>query len=254
MAAHLAPTEPMRVGQLLARFPLKRTAILLTSALVMGTGVTLLVTAHLGLLPIDVLHRGVATRGGFTFGGGIIGTQAILLMIAIPLRVKIGTGTVLAFLIPAMTADLLLSLVPPAQALPIRIAAFVAGGALFCVGVAGYLTASLGILPRDGIMLVLGRNRPRHIAAARIAIDAVFVLVGGLLLGPADAIRHGDIGIGTVVLALTGGPAIAAALPLTARILREPVPTRGPRIATGAPADAPPRKPGAHRRTRKATR
>lgn len=208
MPANDVATLHLRLRRL-RRFPLRRAGMLLASTLTMGVGVTLLVNARLGLLPIDVLHWGTAHRFGFTFGGGIIAVQSVLLLIALPLRVAIGPGTVLAFLIPALTTDTLQPLLPHPDNLAIRIGLFTAGGILFCTGVAGYLTATLGILPRDGIMLTLGRDRPRGIAVARIGIDVAFVLVGGALLGPGEALRHGDIGVGTVILAIACGPAVA---------------------------------------------
>ena len=95
----------------------------------MGGGIALLVWSRLGLAPMDVLHAGVSHATGWTFGSGIIVCQLVLATTFIPLRLKPGVGTVAAFVVPAVVADGALQLLPTVDAVPIRIAAFAAGGA-----------------------------------------------------------------------------------------------------------------------------
>src|SRR5438874_5154482 len=121
----------------------------------MGVGITLLDRARLGLVPMDVAHIGVARRFGWTLRGGIIATQSFLLITMTFLRIPVGIGTVLAFAVPAVTADVLLSVLPDITTLAWRIVALTTGGVACCVGVATYLLADLGRMPRDGIMLAL---------------------------------------------------------------------------------------------------
>lgn len=213
---------------------LQRSGILVVSVMVMGIGVTLLLMARLGVVPIDVLHLGVAHAIGYGYGGGVIVVQVALLLIGLPLKVHIGPATVLAFLIPALTADLLLTVLPSPEGIVARIVVFVAGGVLFCVGVAGYLTAKLGQLPRDGLMVVLGRGRPRRTAIVRIMLDLGFVAVGATLLGPAAAVHQGILSVGTVVLALTCGPVIAKLSVTLSRLSAESTESRDA-VAKAAP-------------------
>lgn len=192
-----------------------RAVQLVAGTVVMGLGISLLVYSRLGLAPMDVLHAGVARTFGWTFGGGIIAVQAVLLATYLPLRIVPGPGTVLGFLIPAVTADVLVAHLPQLDALPARLAMLTCGGILFCLGVAIYLVADLGRMPRDGIMLALAGGAPtsaahaRRIARARIGIDIALVCGGVLLLGPSAALRSGSLGVGTLLLAFGSGPLIA---------------------------------------------
>ncbi|OLZ51651.1 hypothetical protein BS329_15405 [Amycolatopsis coloradensis] len=211
MAAHTRSAPPRAALGI-------RLAQLTAGTLAIGLGVALLQRARLGLLPMDVLHLGVAHRFGFSLGGGIIAVQAVMLMAFVPLRIRPGIGTVAGFVVPAITADLLLGVLPPVTSLPARIVWLAAGGAVFCVGAATYLTAALGPLPRDGLMLAFGGDRPRRIAGIRIGFDVAFVLAGAALLGPSVATHGGGIGPGTLVLAFGCGPAIAVLLRLVAGV------------------------------------
>ncbi|SFQ29824.1 YczE/YyaS/YitT family protein [Amycolatopsis rubida] len=186
-----------------------RLARLVVGAVGIGAGIALLQRARFGMSPMDVLHLGLAQRCGFSLGGGIIAAQAVMLMAFLPLRIRPGVGTVAGFVIPAVVADLLLAWLPVVNAVPARIGLLAAGGACFCLGVATYLTAELGPMPRDGLMLAFGKGRPRRIAGVRIGLDIAFLVVGAVLLGPDAALRGGGIGPGTLVLALGCGPAIA---------------------------------------------
>ncbi|WP_158886136.1 YczE/YyaS/YitT family protein [Amycolatopsis anabasis] len=189
--------------------PWSRLVRLAIGTLAIGVGITLLLRSRLGLLPLDVLHLGVAQRFGFSVGGGIIATQALMLMAFVPLKIRPGIGTIAGFLVPALVTDALLGWIPVVDSVPVRILLLAAGAACFCVGVAVYLTAALGPLPRDGLMLALARGRPRRVAGVRIGLDAAFLLLGGLLLGPSFAWHSGTVGVGTLALALTCGPVIA---------------------------------------------
>ncbi len=195
-----------------------RLARLAAGTSVMGLGLTMLLWSRLGLVPLDALHLGVAHAFGWTIGGGIIAVQSVLLLTFLPMRLRPGLGTIAAFLVPAVLVDLLLHRLPPVENLPLRAGALAAGGFLFCFGVALYLSADLGRIPRDGIMLALAGDRPgtpappKRVAIFRIVLDAVFVAGGVLLLGPAEAIHIGALGVGTVALTLLSGPAIAACL------------------------------------------
>ncbi|ATY17066.1 hypothetical protein CU254_41515 (plasmid) [Amycolatopsis sp. AA4] len=186
-----------------------RLARLVVGAVGIGAGIALLQRARFGMSPMDVLHLGIAQRFGFSLGGGIIAAQAVMLMAFLPLRIRPGVGTVVGFVIPAVVADLLLAVLPTVDPVLPRIGLLAAGGACFCAGVATYLAAELGPMPRDGLMLAFGKGRPRRIAAVRIGLDIAFLVVGTALLGPDAALHGGGIGPGTLVLALGCGPAIA---------------------------------------------
>ncbi|SFW12819.1 Uncharacterized membrane protein YczE [Amycolatopsis australiensis] len=195
-----------------------------TGTLTMGVGIALLVASRLGMVPMDTVHLAVAHQLGWTLGLGILACQATLLATFLPLKVRPGIGTAVGLVVPAVTADAVLAFLPSLNSLVVRLIVFTAGGGLFCLGVALYLAAALGPLPRDGLMLVLGGDREAsghngwRLALARIGIDVVFVAGATAIFGPAEAVRTGAVGVGTVVLALASGPVIARALRRLRRI------------------------------------
>src|SRR5947208_9849318 len=143
----------------LRRSPWGRLGRLGVGTVVMGLGIALLLRSRLGLVPPDVLHVGVATACDWSLGGGIIATQSVLLMMFVPLRLRPGIGTLAAYVLPAITADAVLSVLPTVDLLAARVVAMVVGAGLFCCGVALYLGTQLGHLPRDAIMLALCGDR-----------------------------------------------------------------------------------------------
>lgn len=230
-------------------FPV-RLLILAGGTTAMGGGIALLVWSRLGLTPMDVLHAGVSHATGWTFGTSLIVCQLVLAMTFIPLRLKPGVGTVAALVIPAVVADGTLALLPTVDAIPIRVAAFASGGLLFAGGVAIYLSANLGRLPRDGIMMAFAgppsddrRARTRRVALTRIATDTAFMAGGVSLLGPTNAVHVGALSPGTFLLAAGSGPLIACLLDIFARV---------PGFSQQA-TPAVPRQTGRHRRAQRAT-
>ncbi|SEB46047.1 Uncharacterized membrane protein YczE [Amycolatopsis tolypomycina] len=202
-----------------------RVGALAAGTTAMGGGISLLVWSRLGMLPMDVLHLGVSRASGWTFGESLLACQFLLALTFIPLRIRPGLGTAAALVIPAAVADILLAILPSPDGLPLRVAAFLIGAPLFCGGVAVYLLANLGWLPRDGIMLALagarddiGRTRSWRTALVRMGLDAAFVAAGAALLGPANALRAGALAPGTVLLALVSGPLIVLFRRLIARV------------------------------------
>jgi len=248
MATHVSRATPAAaIGdqRLIARL-----GALAVGTAAMGGGIGLLVWSRLGMLPMDVLHAGVSHALGWTFGESLIACQFLLATTFIPLRIRPGLATATGLVIPAAVADLLLAVLPAAAGLPFRVAAFLIGAPLFCCGIAVYLLAGLGSLPRDGIMLALagarddlGRARSRRTALVRIGLDAAFVAAGTALLGPANALHAGALAPGTVLLALGSGPLIVVFRRLIAHVPGfSPQPTRAaPRHGTGR-----------HRRTQRA--
>jgi len=240
MAAHVSRTRPAAaIGdhRLVARL-----GALAAGTAAMGGGIGLLVWSRLGMLPMDVLHLGVSHVLGWTFGESLIACQFLLALTFIPLRIRLGLATAAGLVIPATVADILLTILPTTAGLPFRMAAFLIGAPLFCCGIAIYLRAGLGSLPRDGIMLAvagarddLSRARPRRTALVRIGLDTAFVATGAALLGPANALDAGALAPGTVLLALGSGPMIVVFRRLANRIPGlSPAPTRAaPRRGTG---------------------
>ena len=246
MAIHVSPAKPAAaIGdhRLIARL-----GALAVGTAAMGGGISLLVWSRLGMLPMDVLHLGASHAFGLTFGESLLACQLLLATTFLPLRIRPGLATAAGLVIPAAVADSLLAVLPSGDGLPLRVAAFLIGAPLFCGGIAVYLLAGLGSLPRDGIMLALAgardandRTRSRRTALVRMALDAAFVAAGAALLGPANALQAGALAPGTVLLALGSGPLIVAFRRLVARV---------PALSPSPIRAAHRRGTGRHRRTR----
>jgi uncharacterized membrane protein YczE len=164
-----------------------------------GCGVTFacIVRAGLGLDPWDVLHQGLSNRTGVPIGTVGILVGFVVLLGWIPLRERLGLGTVLNVLIIGAVIDLVLWWMPDLHATGLRVAALVVGTFLFGPGSGFYIGARLGAGPRDGLMTALAA-RGWTVRRVRTLMELA-VLVLGFLLG-------GSVGAGTVLFAVTIGP------------------------------------------------
>lgn len=169
-----------------------------------GVGLSLLVRAELGLDPWDVLHQGVSDRTGIPIGTVSILTGAVVLLAWIPLRERIGLGTMLNVLLIGLTIDATLAVLDAPEAFALRVAFLLGGTLAFAIGSGFYIGAGLGPGPRDGLMTSI-HHRGHSIRVVRTSIEVV-VLVSGWLLG-------GTVGVGTVVFALSIGPLVHVFLP-----------------------------------------
>lgn len=163
----------------------------------MGTGIAVMVLAGLGLGPWDVLHQGLSTRTGIPIGTVGIVIGVVVLVLWVPLRQRLGVGTVLNTILIGLTIDVVLALAPGFEPLWLRWVGMLVGVLLYAGGSALYIGAGLGPGPRDGLMTGLA-ERGSSIRLVRTGIELT-VLALGWALG-------GTIGIGTVVLALSVGP------------------------------------------------
>jgi uncharacterized membrane protein YczE len=105
---------------------------------------------------------------------------------------------VLNVLLVGTTIELGLWLIPPIDLLWLQIVLFVAGLLLLAVASGIYIGAALGPGPRDGLMTGIHSRLGWPIWLARGLVEGSVLLVGWLL--------GGDVGIGTLVFALTIGP------------------------------------------------
>lgn len=169
-----------------------------------GVGLSLLVQADLGLDPWDVLHQGVSDHTGIPIGTVSILTGAVVLLSWIPLRERIGLGTMLNVVLIGLTMDATLSVLDEPRAMAARIVFLVAGTVSFALGSGFYIGAGLGPGPRDGLMTSIS-HRGHSIRVVRTSIE-VCVLAAGWALG-------GTVGVGTVVFALSIGPLVHVFLP-----------------------------------------
>jgi uncharacterized membrane protein YczE len=181
----------------------RRLARCVTGLVLCGVGFGLLVQADLGLDPWDVFHQGVSDHVGLPIGTTAILTGFVLLLLWIPLRERIGVGTILNVLIIGSVMDLVLLVLPDPGGWPAAWAMLLAGLPVAGAGVGLYIGAGLGPGPRDGLMTGVAA-RGHSVRSVRTALE-VTVLALGWALG-------GTVGVGTVVLAVAIGPLVQASL------------------------------------------
>lgn len=170
-----------------------------------GLSLAMLLESGLGGAPWDVLHAAVADRIGLSVGSVSIAVSFVVLLLWIPLRERIGIGTVANSIWVGVSIDLGMLVLPEAGTLPIAVAMMIAGVVLNGISGAAYIGAQLGAGPRDGLMTGLGRVLRRPVGPVRIVLE-ILVLATGWALG-------GPLGAGTVVYAIGLGPIIQLTLP-----------------------------------------
>ncbi|MCL1593657.1 MAG: hypothetical protein M3132_04800 [Actinomycetia bacterium] len=187
-------------GELRRRLPR-----LLLGLVLFGIGIAVMVVADLGLSPWDVLHQGISRRTGIPIGTMGIITGLLVLLLWIPLRERVGLGTILNVLLIGIVVDLSLLVLPGSvEPLWLRWLLMFSGTVVIAIGSGLYIGVGLGPGPRDGLMTGLAR-RGIPISVARGSIE-ITVLAIGWLLG-------GTVGVGTVVFAFGVGPLVSVFLP-----------------------------------------
>lgn len=180
----------------------------------------LMVRAGIGAMPWDVLHQGLATRTGASFGTVTAVTGAVVLACWVPLRQRPGLGTLANVVVISAAVNPALALLARLEdplPMPVRVAMLAAGIVLNALATALYVGAGMGPGPRDGLMTGLVARTGWPLRAVRTGIE-VSVVAAGWLLG-------GTAGVGTLAYALAIGPLVHAWLPRLTR------PTRASAVA-----------------------
>ena len=162
-----------------------------------GLSSALLVAGALGLDPWDVLHQGASLKTNISIGLCTVAISGVVLLLWIPLRQRPGLGTVSNALLVGLAVDASLAILPDPTNVGWQTAYLLSGVALNGLATGLYIGAGLGPGPRDGLMTGIAA-RGHSIRVVRTLIELT-VLVGGWLLG-------GQIGVGTVLYALSIGP------------------------------------------------
>ena len=165
-----------------------------------------MIRARLGLGPWEVLHQGISERTGVPIGTVGIVVGLLVLLGWVPLKQRLGVGTITNAVLIGLTIDAVLARTGDPSNVAVRLGCMVAGITLFGVGSGLYIGAGLGPGPRDGLMTgIAGHPRTRlSLRAVRTAIE-LSALAGGWLLG-------GTVGIGTIAFAFAIGPLVQLSL------------------------------------------
>jgi uncharacterized membrane protein YczE len=162
-----------------------------------GVAFALIVQSDLGLDPWDVLHQGLSDRTGLPIGTVSILVSFVVLLGWVPLRQRVGIGTLMNAVLIGLTMDVVIPRLPVADTAAMQWGQLVLGLIVIGPGIGMYIGARLGPGPRDGIMTGLAEKGP-SIRLVRTGIELAALAVGFAL--------GGTVGIGTVLFAVTVGP------------------------------------------------
>lgn len=171
-----------------------------------GIGVSLLLRANLGAASWDVLTQGIIRFVPLTFGTVTVITSVIVLLLWIPLRQRLGIGTVLNALLVGIFIDAGLAVFPAPQGLGWQLGMLLVSILLIGVSSGLYLGARLGPGPRDGLMTGLHALTGWPIWAVRTGLEVSVVAVGWAL--------GGTVGLGTILFAVLIGPLCQVFMPI----------------------------------------
>ena len=192
----LLPLPKDRLGQRIARC--------MAGLTLFGFGISCFLTAELGVAPWDVFHQGLGKKTGIPIGIIIEITGVFILLLWIPLRERLGLGTLLNAIQIGLVVFLIDDHLPHTDVLVLRCGYVLVGLLSIALGSGFYIGAGLGSGPRDGLMLGISKHGI-SVRFARTAIELA-VLAAGIALG-------GTIGLGTVAFTFGIGPLVQLFLP-----------------------------------------
>lgn len=185
-----------------------RILVLLIGLSLFGIGDAFIIASSLGNAPWSVLAQGLALTFDTSIGLMTFVVGLTVLLLWIPLKRRVGLGTLLNVVVISMAIDLTLRLLPDPGFL-LGLGFVLLGVILVGLGSALYLTCGLGAGPRDGLMTGLHEWSGVRIGRIRLALELV-VLVLGFMLG-------GAVGLGTALFALLIGQSVAIWLGVVSR-------------------------------------
>lgn len=183
---------------------------LLVGLFLYGVALGLMVRGGIGVAPWDVLALGVSEQTGIGYGAVTVLVSIIVLLLWIPLRQRVGLGTLLNALLVGPSADIALAVLPVPPSIWVGAPMFIAGLLLLAFATGLYIAADFGPGPRDGLMTGLVGRTGWPVWLVRTLIEGSVLLIGFLLGGP--------VGVGTVLFAFGVGPLIGWFLPWTTRM------------------------------------
>lgn len=186
-----------------------RILILIAGLAIFGIGDALIIASSIGNAPWSVLAQGISLNLGISIGSATVLVGVIVLLLWIPLKRRIGFGTIINIIVISLFIDVGLAFIPRATELWIGVLYVLIGITLVGLGSALYLTCGLGPGPRDGLMTGLHDLSGIRISRIRLSLE-LLVLTAGALLG-------GTIGLGTALFALLIGQSIAIWLGVASR-------------------------------------
>ena len=177
--------------------PARQALSLFVGTMVIGTGVSLLTEANLGLSPYDVLVSGLLPRFGLSFGQTVWLVSAVMFVVAAVLGQRVSRWGIAYVLSIGFAIDLVSGAV--------NAPASMAGRVAFVVVALGLLSAGISLVVHSGttggafeLLTAAGAERGFDRRVVRTTLEVGFLAIG-VALG-------GKIGPATLVIALGIGP------------------------------------------------
>jgi len=167
-------------------------------------GITLMLTANIGVNPWGTFTYGLVNVTGLSFGklSQLIGLTIIVGTLF--MKIYPGVGTLFNMYFIGFFIDTFKSsgfLVQPDNFL-IQIVMCLVGLVILSFGIYLYLSCGLGAGPRDGLMIALIRITGKSVTLIKPVLEITVIILGILLGGP--------LGVGTILVAVLGGKILDA--------------------------------------------
>ena len=185
---------------------MRRTTLLVGGCVLLGFGVALVLTADLGSDGFSTLVNGIVRTTGLTFLVANALVSLTFLVFAALRKVIPGVGTVVQVVVVGGTADVMLRVLETPDTVWGQALMLAASIPVIGFGIAAYLGSRFGAGPAEAAAQAY--DPPLPFAWSYNAVQGLSALLGWLL--------GATIGIGTLVVVLSLGPAAG----LAARVLR----------------------------------
>jgi uncharacterized membrane protein YczE len=193
-------------------------AVIQFGFLLFGLAIVIMVKAGLGTSPWVALEVALTRWLPITLGQAAIAVAVVIILLDILLREPLGWGSLANMLSIGLWVDWVQPRVPaPPAVWWVQVPYLLLGVLIMGFATAVYVGVRAGAGPRDSLMLAIARLGHVSVRRARTLLEIIVVTVGWLL--------GGSVGIGTLLFALTIGPAVQLAF----RVLRvRPLPAPAP--------------------------
>ena len=175
-----------------------------------GTGEAILIKADIGQSAGTVLAQGIQNLTGDTIGWTSFYISIGVMFLWIPLKNKVGIGTVLNIIFVSVAIDVMMPFFPSPDSYALSVVQVLIGILVIGLGSAFYIPSNLGPGPRDGLMTGFHYRTGLPIGRVRLFIEAAFLLAGWLL--------GGSVGLGTVLVTVLVGEVVAVFFGIVSRV------------------------------------
>lgn len=179
---------------------------LMVGLIIYGLGIGLMVNAKVGIAPWDVFAQGISIQTKLTFGISSAIVSVLVLLAWIPLKQRMGIGTVLNAVLIGIFADLWTPFLPQFENYAANVAKFVVGMLIVAFATGMYLASNFGSGPRDGLMVGTQKALGWPFWLVRTMYEGTVLTVGWLM--------GGQVREGTLIFAICIGYLMQTSLKL----------------------------------------